>query len=198
MGRHIPCRCFARLLLFTIIPRRRAIESIGRVSVAWTVSQLVWRPWRSRQWTLKSLTLSVSCGAWWRPLHLPLRFHRPKRPLATRIGYMHLQFSQHRLNDIGLTREQHKWRLRTGLREFNGTIPAATDSKVRRKNSRITNPAADQPSQKWLRRGKHNCLSNSVMPALIYRERFLMRLLVLFAREFVCLHAFLASRRIDC
>jgi hypothetical protein len=39
--------------------------------------------------------------------------------------------SQHRLNDVGL-------RLRNGLREFNGPIPATTDRKVRRKNSRIT------------------------------------------------------------
>src|SRR5438094_5148712 len=43
-------------------------------------------------WILKSLTLSVGCGAWWRQLHLPLRSHHPKRPLATRIGYVHLQF----------------------------------------------------------------------------------------------------------
>jgi len=33
--------------------------------------------------------------------------------------------SQHRLNDVGLTPEQHKRRLRNGLREFNGAIPAA-------------------------------------------------------------------------
>ena len=42
--------------------------------------------------------------------------------------------SQHRLNDIRLTPEQHKRRLRNGLREFNGAIPAATDRKVRRQN----------------------------------------------------------------
>jgi hypothetical protein len=50
-----------------------------------------------------------------------------------------------RLNDIGLTPDQHKKGLRNGLREFNGAIPAITDRKVRRKNSRITNLAADQP-----------------------------------------------------
>ena len=33
-------------------------------------------------------------------------------------------FPNTRLNDIGLTPEQHKRRLRNGLREFNGAIPA--------------------------------------------------------------------------
>ena len=54
--------------------------------------------------------------------------------------------------------------------------PIGKKAELRRKNSRITNLAADQPSQKWLRRGKHGCLSNSVTPALIYQERFLIRL----------------------
>jgi hypothetical protein len=38
-------------------------------------------------------------------------------------------FSQYRLNDIGLTPGQHKRRLRNGLRAFNGAIPATTDRK---------------------------------------------------------------------
>jgi hypothetical protein len=50
-----------------------------------------------------------------------------------------------RLNDIGLTPDQHKKGLRNGLREFNNAIPATSVKEVRMKNSRITNLAADQP-----------------------------------------------------
>jgi hypothetical protein len=148
-------------------------------------------------------------------------------------------FSQHRLNDVGLTPGQHKRRLRDGLRDFNGAIPAATDkgskkAELRSKNSRITNFAADPPSQNWASpyaqrfgatrwRGRQvtseaRTVEAGVSPAFLLivfsqptrlplhkslvssatQAAYDAALLLLFRSQFVCWHAFLASRRIDC
>ena len=95
--------------------------------------------------------------------------------LVTRI----YNSSQHRLNDTALHRSSTKGDYGTDceiLMVRSQPQPIGKKAELRRKNSRITNLAADQPKQKWLRRGKHGCLSNSVTPALIYQERFLIRL----------------------
>ena len=164
-------------------------------------------PWRSRQWTLKSPTLSVSCGAWWRPLPLPLRSHHPKRPLATRMVTYIYNSSQHRLNGVGLEPEQRKRRLRNGLRDFNGAIPATTDkgelSLPPATTAATTRSVTQTLRPTSLRKNGYGAASTAASPTRSRQPHLSgavpdAALLLLVHSEFVCWHAFLTSRRIDC
>lgn len=159
-------------------------------------------PLRRGQWILKSLTLSVGCGAWWRQLHLPLRSHHPKRPLATRIGYVHLQFFPTPLKRHRLRPEQHKRRLRNGLRDFNGAIPAATDRKEGRikKEEFADHKSRGRPAFAKMATARQARLPLQLGHASPHLSGAVpdAALLLLVHSEFVCWHAFLASRRIDC
>jgi hypothetical protein len=92
--------------------------------------------------------------------------------------------SQHRLNGVGLEPEQRKRRLRNGLRDFNGAIPATTD-KGELSLPPATTAATTRSVTQTLRptslpKNGYGAASTAALQlghaALIYQERFLMRL----------------------
>jgi hypothetical protein len=98
---------------------------------------------------------------------------------ASHPDWLHA-FTILRLNDVGLTPEQHRRRLRNGLREFNGAIPAATDK------GDLSLPPATAAA------------TTRSVTQILRPTRPPLQPVAILGGEFVCWHAFLASWRIYC